>query len=298
MKDIFISIRRTPYQSLSAFLVLFFTLFLSTAILFSISLLYGFLGYVETRPQVTVYFKTQITKDSVLKVRDTLIASGKILSIKYISKEDAFKIYKDLNKNNPLLLAMISSEIFPASLEIYAKKPAYLVEIADFLKKQVGVDEVNFQKIIIDRLLAITNIIRQASLVFFGFLIFITVIILSTIIHFKVALKKDEIELVRLLGASKFYIKKPFLLEAVIFGIISATFAFLIFIGILLLFLNPLLSSYLMNTGNLFINFGNYQTVIWPLNLRFLSMIYIIIALFGTFISVSASFLATQKYIR
>jgi len=57
MKEIFTSLRRTPYQSLAGFLVLFFTLFLSLVLLISLSFVNGFLSYIETRPQVTVYFQ-------------------------------------------------------------------------------------------------------------------------------------------------------------------------------------------------------------------------------------------------
>ena len=71
-----------------------------------------------------------------------------------MSKDEALQIYKDLNKNNPLLLEMVTAEILPASLEVYATKPEYLSEIAEFLKKQQGIDEVVFQKNIVDKLAA------------------------------------------------------------------------------------------------------------------------------------------------
>lgn len=297
MREILTSVRRTPYQSLAAFLVLFFSLFLSVIILFSLSLLYGLLGYVETRPQVTVYFRTQTTQNDVLKVRDELIASGKTISVKYIPKNEAFKIYKDLNKNNPLLLEMISSDIFPSSLEIYAKKPSFLSEIAEFLKKQPGVDEVNFQKIIIDRLLVFTDIIRKTSLIFFAYLIFMTLVTLITITHFKVALKRDEIRLLRLLGASTFYIRKPFLLEAIFFGFMSGFSAFIIFSGILF-YLNSAFSSYLKGITSLSLNLNFYQLPVWPLNPTFLIAIFAVTAFFGITTSTIASFVATQKYIK
>ena len=70
MRNILISLRRTPYQTLSAFLVLFLSLFLSIALFISLSFLYGILGYIETRPQVTVYFQTKTSETDIFKVRD------------------------------------------------------------------------------------------------------------------------------------------------------------------------------------------------------------------------------------
>ncbi|MFA6390694.1 MAG: permease-like cell division protein FtsX [Patescibacteria group bacterium] len=144
MKDIWTSIRRTPYQSLSAFLILFFTLFLTLILFVSLTFLYGTLNYLETKPQVTVYFQTKTPETQIFKVREELMNSGKVLNIKYISKNEAFNIYKQLNKDNSLLLEMVSADILPPSLEIFAKKPVFLPEIAEYLKKQGDIDEVQY----------------------------------------------------------------------------------------------------------------------------------------------------------
>ena len=297
MNEILTSIRRTPYQSLAAFLILFFTLFLSTAMFISLSFLYGFLGYVETRPQVTVYFQTNIPQNEIFKIRDKLTNSDKVESIKYVSKEEAYKIYKELNKDNPLLLEMVTSDILPASLEIFAKKPEYLPELADFLKKEPGVDEVNFQKDILDRLLVLTDILRKTTIVFFGFLIFLAVLVLTTTTLFKIALKKEEIELLKLLGASNFYIKKPFLLEAFLFGTTAAVGSFVIILGILFS-LKPFFDSYLKDITQLNLPLYFTQLTVWPVNLTFLSIAFLLSLVFGIGIAFLATLLATQKYLK
>lgn len=296
MNEILTSIRRTPYQSLAAFLILFFTLFLSIVMFISLSFLYGLLGYVETKPQVTVYFQTNTAENSIFKVRDKLMNSKKVLSIKYVSKDDAYKIYKELNKDNPLLLEMVSSDILPASLEIFAKKPTFLPELAEFLKKEPGVDEVNFQKDILDRLLTLTDILRKTTVVFFGFLIFLSILVLTTTTLFKIALKKDEIELLKLLGASNFYIKKPFLLEAILFGFTAALGSFIIILT-LLFALKPFFDSYLKDISQLSLTLYVAKLTVWPFNIVFLSTALLLSLLFGVGIAVLATLLATQKYL-
>lgn len=150
MKQLLISIRRTPYQSLAVFSSLFLTLFLSLLLVFCLNFLYGLLGYVESRPQVTIYFQNETSEPSILKVKNELEKSGKVESVKYMSKNDAYALYKQLNKDNPLLLEMVTADILPASLEIFAKKPSYLPEIASYLNNVTGKDEVNFQKNVVD----------------------------------------------------------------------------------------------------------------------------------------------------
>src|SRR3972149_8453648 len=189
MKDIWTSIRRTPYQSFSAFLILFFTLFLTLILFVSLTFLYGTLNYLETKPQVTVYFQNKTVENHIFKVRDELMSSGKVLSLKYISKNEAFNIYKQLNKDNPLLLEMVSADILPPSLEVYAKKPAYLPEIAEYLKKQGDIDEVQYEKDIVDKLLVLTNTIRMSALIFFSYLILMSIVVLTTMILFKIAFR-------------------------------------------------------------------------------------------------------------
>src|SRR3989338_6751349 len=229
MNDVFTSIKRTPYQSLASFLILFFTLFMTIFFFTLISFLHGVLTYIEAKPQVTVYFKTDVEEEEITKIKETVMSSDKASEVKYVSKSEALALYRSLNKDNPLLLEMVSADILPASLEIYAKKPAYLQEIASFLKKQKGVDEVSYQKNVVDQLLALTDILRKLSLAVFLLLIFISIIVLMTVTAFKIALRKDEFELLRYLGASHWYIQKPFLKEGIFFGFVSATGAFAVF---------------------------------------------------------------------
>ncbi|MEK7597860.1 MAG: permease-like cell division protein FtsX [Patescibacteria group bacterium] len=297
MKEIWTSIKRTPYQSLSAFLILFFTLFLTLILFVSLTFLYGTLNYLETKPQVTVYFQNKTEENQIFKVRDELMSSGKVLNIKYISKNDAFNIYKQLNKDNPLLLEMVSADILPPSLEIYAKKPIYLPEIAEYLKKQGDIDEVQYEKDIIDKLLVLTNTIRMSALIFFSYLILMSIVVLTTMILFKIALKESEIALLKLIGATDFYIRKPYILESLFLGITASTLSFGIF-SFIVLYFNSFLQSYFNGITNLSVDIFNYQLTIWPLNYIFFTIVFVSISIFGTVIASVASYIATNKYLR
>lgn len=297
MNQIWTSIRRTPYQSMSAFLILFFTLFLSLILFVSLTFLYGTLNYLETKPQVTVYFQNKTPENQIFKVRDELMGSGKVLSIKYISKNEAFDIYKKLNKDNPLLLEMVSANILPPSLEIYAKKPIFLPEIAEYLKKQGDIDEVQYEKDIIDKLLILTNTIRKSSLIFFSYLIIMSIVVLTTTILFKIALKESEITLLRLIGATNFYIRKPYILESLFLGISASILSFGIF-SLIVLYFNPFLKSYFAGITNLSIAVFNYSLTIWPLNYIFFIVVFISTSFFGSIIASIASYIATNKYLK
>ncbi len=297
MKEIWTSIRRTPYQSLSAFLILFFTLFLTLILFVSLTFLYGTLNYLETKPQVTVYFQNKTEENQIFKVRDELMSSGKVLNIKYLSKNDAFNIYKQLNKDNPLLLEMVSADILPPSLEIYAKKPIFLPEIAEYLKKQGDIEEVQYEKDIIDKLLVLTNTIRMSALIFFSYLILMSIVVLTTMILFKIALKESEITLLKLIGATNFYIRKPYILESLFLGITASTLSFSIF-SFIVLYFNQFLQSYFKGITTLSVDIFNYQLTIWPLNYIFFMIVFVSISIFGAVIASVASYIATNKYLK
>ncbi len=292
------SIKRTPYQSLASFMILFFTLFMALFFFTLTSFFSSLLSYVETRPQVTVYFESTTQIDQINRLKEAIMQSQKADSIKYVSREEALKIYRSsISRDEPQLQELVSAETLPASLEISAKKPEYLKEIATFLQKQPGVDEVVFQKNIVDRLHTLTNVLRGVSSGIFGFLMFTSIIVLITTTAFKIALKKDEIELLDLLGASKFYIRKPFLKEGVFFGLISGTLAFATFFGTFFA-LKPFLSSYLGSIPNLsFYGLTHLQLTVWPPSLFFIILSYILTVAFGMIIGLVGNYFATSKYI-
>lgn len=297
MKEILTSIRRTPYQSLAGFSVLFFSLFLSSILFISLSFINGLLNYLETRPQVTVYFQPKTPENNIFKVRDELAASGKTLSIKYIDQKQAFDIYKNLNKDNPLLLEMVSADILPPSLEIFAKKPMYLPEIAEYLKKQGDVDEVQYQKDVIDKLLTLTSILRKGSFIFFSYLILMSILVLTTTMSFKIALKKEEIELLRLIGASNSYIRKPYIKEALFMGVTATSLTFFILVGVFL-YSNTFLKGYFVGIPNLTLDLYALKLTVWPLNIIFFSSMFLLALVFGCIIAVASSYLATKKYLK
>ncbi len=296
MSEVFRSFRRTPYQTTAAFSVLFFTLLLSGLLFISLSFLQGLLSYVETRPRVIVYFQPKADEATIFGVRDELIATGKTTEVKYVSKQEAYDIYKEYTKNDPLLLEMTSADILPASLEIDAKKPEYLPEIATFLSNKAGVDEVQFQKKIVDSLLTLTSTIRRTMLIFFGYLVFMSVIVLTTTTSFKIALKKDEIEILKLLGASNYYIRKPFMKESIALGLIATIFANIVIIGFIFS-ISTFLKAYLIGIPFLSYSLFNMPIQVWPFNPLFFALNFVITSVFSMVIAITATLASTNKYL-
>lgn len=291
-------LRRTPYQAVASVFMVFMTLFVLAIFILLAGGLTSLLSYFETKPQLTVFFKDEKSKTSVDQLIAKLQASGKMASYQYISKEQALAIYREQNKSDPLLLEMVTADILPSSLEISATSPQYLVELADIAKRETGIDEVVFQKDVVDTLVSWTSTIRKIGAVFLIFLIASTVFILLTSLGMKIALKKEEIEILKLVGATPWYIRKPFIYEGIAYGIIGAFLAFLI-VSAVILYLAPFITSFLKGIPALYLwRTTGAAIVIWPPSALLFALLWLVLTFAGFLIGVTGSSLAVSRYLK
>ncbi len=236
-------IRRSPYQALAAISVMTLTFFVA-ALVFLVGYTSSvILKHFESKPQITAFLKDEV-KINIEELKEKLKATGKVASIRYISKEEALAIYKEQNKNDPLLLEMVTADILPASLEISAFEAKDLAFLDNLLRQEEGVEEVLYQKDLVENLILWVNTIKTIGIFLFSFLAFVSVLIVLTVTGIRIALRKEEIEILKLVGASQGYIRAPFLLEGVIYGLVGGFFAWLVSV-LLLLYATPFLKSLL-----------------------------------------------------
>ncbi len=218
-------IRRNPYNALAAILVMFLTFFVG-AIFILVSLASNaVIHYYETRPQITAFLKDDTTLEQVSQIKTNVSTIGSVTEAKYISKEDALKIYKERNKNEPTLLEFVTADILPASIEVSGSKISDFNEIANKLKTEGQVSKVVYYQDIIDTLIKITSTVRLVGLIIVSFLLLTSVTVTLIVVGLNIALHKEEIEIMKLVGATKTYIRTPFIIEGITYGFISATLA-------------------------------------------------------------------------
>lgn len=291
-------VRRTPYQAIAAVFMITVTLFVFSIFLLSAATLSSLLSYFETKPQITVFFKEAKQKASVDALMDKLKDTGKVATLRYISKDEALRIYQEQNKNDPLLLEMVTADILPASLEVFAVSPQYLSEIAEIVKKEADVDEVVFQKEVVDTLISWTTTIRKIGAIFILLLFAASFMILVTSIGMKIAYRKDEIEILKLVGATPWYIKRPFVVEGTYYGIIGALFSWVFTSGIIL-YLQPFMTSFLHGISPLVLTSVNQAVIyLWPPNVIIFLIMFGILFLGGLLIGFIGSLFAVGRYMK
>ncbi len=210
---------RSPYQSLAAVAVVSVSLFVICVFCLLAAGSQAILQYFESRPQVSAFLKDEAKPQEVELVRARLEATGKTKKVEYVSKEEALKIYREQNKDKPLLLEMVTAKILPASLEISGRDLSSLKEIAQDLKKEPIIEDVIYQEDVIQTLSKWTLTVRKIGLALTGFLLFVSILTILVILGMKISQRREEIEILKLLGATPAYICLPFYLEGILYGL-------------------------------------------------------------------------------
>lgn len=278
-------IRRSPYQSLAAITVMTLTFFMVSAFLLTAIGSNLVLKYFETRPQVIAFLKSGVTKEDADNLTLKLLATGKIDKVNFVSQEQALDIYREQNKNDPLLLEMVSAEILPASLEISAKDLTFLEPVAELLEAEEQVEEVSFQKDVVKVLQEITTGLERTGLVLILVLLTISFLIVLVIVSMKAAIRRREIRIMQLIGATRWHIRLPFIVEGLFYGMTAAILAWLITYA-LLWYATPFLAAFLTGIS------------LFPVPVVFMLLLLLGLLTGGVIIGSLGSVIAVRRYLR
>ncbi len=233
-------IRRYPYQAVSVIAVLALTFFVISRVTLILIVSELTLRNLEGKPQITLFLKDKIEERDIQSITKELKNNPKVLKVKYVSKEDALKIYREQNKKDPLLLEMVTANILPASIEASTIKIEDLSSLAKYYKNNPAVEEISFQQDVVRNLSRWAKAVREIGLEHIGSHLLLSLFVIILFISAKIAVKKQEIEILQLLGASRSYIRTPFILEGMFYGFLSSFLATAAFLAVILSGHDPL----------------------------------------------------------
>ncbi len=292
----FINFTRGGLVSFAAVLVVTITLSVITAIILLQAVLYFSLNVIKDKVDVTIYFNVGTPEDKIMLFKESLSKLPEVKDISYTSAEDNLKNFRELHANDYSTIAAldeIGKNPLEAYLNVRAKEISQYESIANFLKKDnilssggaSIVDKVNYHqnKLVIDRLNSIISGARKLGFLITLLLIIISIIITFNTIRLTIFISREEIGVMRLVGASKMRVRGPFMIEGAIYGIIASIATLILFWPV---------TAWLGRdmTGFLVINLYDYY-------LSNFFQIFAIILLSGIILGVISSFLAVRKYL-
>jgi cell division transport system permease protein len=238
------SLRRTPYQSFTALFVVMTTFFM--VYLFSTLMYLGnqIIYYFETRPQILVFFETEVT-DSEASANAVLIGQLDFVEeVTVTTKAKAFENYERENTNEPLLLELLTVDLFPTSLSITANSPEGLDKIREEIDKLEGVDEVDYRQDVIEQFLSWTSAVRNIGMLACVLFVVLFVLVVMVITSMKVAGRRRSINIMSVLGAGHGTIKGTFVRESLWLACLGSLIAFCLVQG-LVFYYTPQINEFL-----------------------------------------------------
>lgn len=273
MKAGFVGFWRNAYVSLASIFVLTVALFVIGATLFIDQLLATSLQTLQSKVDINVYFVPDAPQEEIERIRSSVESLPDVVSVDYTSREDALAQYRASNQNDEISLQALEEldeNPLGANIAIQAQETSQYESIARFLEEQREleqpqspvIDEVNFNRNreSIDTLTAIINATERASFFVMGILLIAAVLITFNTIRLAIYTSREEIAIMRLVGASNMFIRGPFMLQGIMYGFAAGVLALLMFYP-LLIWLGPrteaffelnLFDYYIMNFGMIF----------------------------------------------
>lgn len=285
-----LSVAATAVMTVTLTIVLFFVIANAT---FSHSI-----QEINNKIVVSVYLKDGIPEDKKDDLINKLKSQENVADVKYVSKAEALAQYREDNKENLELLLAVSQtdNPLPATIQIKPRDPSKNDQIKAILErpeiKELQSDETSYsgdRKEAIDKISKATSFFKEAVLISVIVFAVISMLIIFNTIQMAIFNRRDELRIMRLLGASTWFIRGPFIVETMFYGVVSAVLSIIICNSLFLVQDQAFNSSSL---GLLDLTYANQY---------FIDHFYIFLGmqlLFGVLIGAVSALIATKRFLR
>jgi cell division transport system permease protein len=224
LKEAFGSLRRNYFMTIAALVTVFLSIVVLGGVLVFVYTTDALLKEVEQKVEITVYLKTDPdpTSDQVDAMQTEILGWPEVKSSVFVSKQDALDRLKEDFKDDPQILEGLTGNPLPASFEISLVDPQAVSEVAARFDGKTIVDEVRYGKEIADKLFSFTSQARNFLLIFIVLLGIVAVLLISNTIRLSIFARKREVEIMKLVGATNWFIRWPFVIEGVTVGFFGA----------------------------------------------------------------------------
>jgi len=187
---------------------------------------------LESNLEVMAFVRTDLPRDQVSLLGDQLKVVPGVASVEFVSKEQALRsLEKQLGKNRDILAALGGKNPLPDGYRIKARKAADVPELAKKIENVAGVEKVRYGQGVVERLFALTRWVRSISLGIVVIIGLAAIYLIATTVRLTVFSRRREIAVMKLVGATDWFIRWPFFLEGMFLGLIGALFAVGLLVG-------------------------------------------------------------------
>lgn len=294
----FLNFWRNGFVTLASVLVMTVTLFVLGSLVLTGVILNSTLTELKSKVDMNIYFTTEASEEKITELQKALETQPQVDVVTYISRDDALAQFRERHKNDELTLQALDElgdNPLGAVLNVRAKDTTQYEAVAKFVSDYPTVtaspsilDKINYfderQRIAIDRLTRVTDSGNKIGFAIIILLGLITVAITFNTIRLVIYTSRDEISVMRLVGADQMYIRAPFMVEGVLYGVVSGMLTLILFYPF----------TYWLGTAteNFFggINIFSYYVTHFPI-------FFLLIIGTGVVLGAISSFLAVRRYL-
>lgn len=237
------ALRRNALVTFAAISTVFISLFLlggSLLVQKQVSLM---AGDWASRVEVSVFLREDVSTDEVTALGDKIAAMPEVDAVEFESKEDAYKRFIELFKDSPEIVENVTADALPESFRVKLNDPEQFSIIAARLQGEPAVDEVKDERAVLNKLLAVTGILRTGAMAVAAIMLISAAGLIGNTVRMAVFARRREIQIMKLVGATNWFIRVPFLIEGTVQGLLGAAMAVLGLFVMKVLFIDPLRSQ-------------------------------------------------------
>jgi len=289
---------RNSFVSLSSIFTMVVTLCVIASIMFGSAILNTTLQVLREKVDLNIYFVPDTEESDVLAIKSTIEALPEVSLVEYISEDQVlenFRIKHENNQSNLQALEELGFNPFGATLNVKTKEPSQYEGVTKFLDGEnalsaggkIIVDDVNYfqNKTAIDRLSSIIETSKKFGFATTILLVVISILITLNTIRLVIFMSREEISVMRLVGASSFYVRGPFVVTGILYGLAAGLVTLILFYPVTIY-----LGRY---TEGFFVGFNLFDYFVSNFGQFFLVIIGS-----GILIGAISSYLAVRRYLR
>lgn len=232
--------------------------------------------------EVAVYLSDPVNPDTVASLTNKLTELPAVANVDYETKEEACKRFGELFSNQQALVNNVDCDALPASLRVKLNDPEQYEQVAAVLKGQPGIDRIVDQSGLLDRLFAVTRVFRVGVLLVSFVMLISAAVLIANTVRMGLFARRKEIGIMKLVGATNWRIRFPFLVEGLVESLIGAVAAVFFLFGMKVAFINPL--------------YDTIEFVPWVTNADVVALIpWLLIA--GAVVAIVASLVGMRRFL-
>jgi len=288
-----VSFKRNAWLSTATIAVMALALIMFAGLIIFNVMTRNIISSVQDKIDISVYFKTDTPEDEALRIQSTLQTLPEVKTVEYVSKDQALAIFKERHQEDTTIsqaIEQLNENPLLASLNIKARDPDQYSIIAAYLDNDSiapFVERVTYNQnaTVIDRLTKILRTAQNAGVALTVFLSLVALLITFNTIRLAIYSSRESINIMRLVGGSNFFVRGPFLVEGILYGIISSIISLALITPVMYL-ISPY-SSVLVPELNL-----------WTYFLGYIVILFIYQLVFGIVLGLLSSFFAIGRYLK